>query len=160
MYAKFTSNSNLGKIFEKKKIRWISFITCCGGYILIRSKWFQSTKSLELPGTLPPGPHQGFALDPKGGINIPQSPAEIGENVYIIYIIKQGKCLYNLYWWPNLDPKLNTKYSRFDLINQWIEMISSVTNGYQRWVWAGFWWRLDRSGSGCLRMCSMFNGPE
>ena len=35
-----------------------------GGYILIKSKRFQSTESLELPGALPPCPHQGFALDP------------------------------------------------------------------------------------------------
>ena len=45
---KFTSNLNLGNIFEKK-ISWISFMIGFGGYILIKSKWFQSSKSLELP---------------------------------------------------------------------------------------------------------------
>ena len=39
-------------------------MTDSGGYILIKSKQFQSTESLELPGALPPHPHQGFALDP------------------------------------------------------------------------------------------------
>ena len=35
----------------------------CGGYILIKSKWFQSNKSLEITGTLPILiPHQGFVL--------------------------------------------------------------------------------------------------
>ena len=45
---KFTSNLNLGNIFEKK-ISWISFMIGFRGYILIKSKWFQSSKSLELP---------------------------------------------------------------------------------------------------------------
>ena len=37
----------------------------CGEYILIKSKWFQITKSLELTGTLPTlVPHQGFLPDP------------------------------------------------------------------------------------------------
>ena len=45
---KFTSNLNLGNIFEKK-INWISFMIGFRGYILIKSKWFQSSKSLELP---------------------------------------------------------------------------------------------------------------
>ena len=36
----------------------------CGGYILIKSKWFQSTKSLEITGTLPTlVPEQGFVLE-------------------------------------------------------------------------------------------------
>ena len=47
-FKKFTLNSILGKIFEK--ICWISFIVGCGGYILIKSLWFHSTKSLELIG--------------------------------------------------------------------------------------------------------------
>ena len=63
----------LGKIFEK--ICWISFITGCGGYILIKSLWFQSTKSLELIGVsgsfaalsssgLCPGPISGYDRAP------------------------------------------------------------------------------------------------
>ena len=66
---KFTSNSNLDKIFEKKTY-WISFMTGCGGYILIKSKWFQSTKSLKLLGSLLPGRHQGFAPDHKGALKV------------------------------------------------------------------------------------------
>ena len=59
---KFSSNSKLGKIFEKRC--WISFITGCGGYILIKSKWFQSTKSFKLLGSFPPGPSPGLCRGP------------------------------------------------------------------------------------------------
>ena len=58
-------NSNLGKIL--KKICGISSITSCGGYILIKSKWFQRTKSLKLPGALLP--------DPSDCITLPQIPS-------------------------------------------------------------------------------------
>lgn len=48
---KLTSNLNLGKIFENKKMWWIRFITGCERY-------------LELPRALLPDLHQDFALDP------------------------------------------------------------------------------------------------
>ena len=39
----------------------------CGEYSLIKTKWFQINKSLELTGTLPTlVPHQGFVLNPSG----------------------------------------------------------------------------------------------
>ena len=58
----------------------------CEGYILIESKWFQSTKSLELTGTLPTQvPHQGCsgltrgvtaALKPAAEIILPKKPLD------------------------------------------------------------------------------------
>ena len=60
LYTKIYFELEVGQEFWKKK-KILNFIGGCGGYILIKSKWFQNTKFLELA---PWFPTQGFALDP------------------------------------------------------------------------------------------------
>ena len=59
IYYEFWFWQNFWNINMLNKKCWISFITGSGGYIFIKSKWFQSTTSLELLEALLPGPHHG-----------------------------------------------------------------------------------------------------
>ena len=67
---KFTSNSNLGNIFEEQ-ICWISFITGCGGDILIKSDFrvLNLWSFLELCCLVPtralPWTHKGASQTPQ-----------------------------------------------------------------------------------------------
>ena len=106
----------------------------CGGYILIKIKWFQSTKSMEIKGTLPIlVPHQGFLLDPSGVSNPPSNS------------LLKSVSLKNLWirHWNGYTIQQTTKISK-------IIKNSSMTDNSARYIFCHIWDLLHKKNHSLL----------
>ena len=91
----------------RKKVSWVSFVIGFRGYILIKSKWFQSSKSLELPvfSSLLPSrvlscTHKGASVWLPPRPPPPHSPHRHTSNLLLKLFFPKNICMmcHCLYW--------------------------------------------------------------